>query len=840
MRLSNRAKGILTVCVGGGLLLAVGQQGCDQASVNTTDIVSRAAVAKYDWMQFGGGPSHSGSNTFEQTIGASNVSGLKQLFKATLPETMEGQPMILTGVSTSSGTHDVAFVTTRNGYLVALDAFTGVMIWQRQFAGTNITMSSPAIDPSRNFVYGAGIDGKLHKVNIGDGSEVTTGGWPEVASLKNSVEKDGTALTIATVGGVNYLYMGTGGYFGDGGDYQGHLTTVNLGTGAQKVFNTMCSDQTVHFSSSPDCSSKQSGIWAKAGVTFDPLTNRVYIGTGNGTFSPTTHLWGDSILALNPDGSGAGNGNPVDSYTPSNFQSLQNTDLDLGSTNMVILPNNGSKYAHLGMQSGKDAKLRLINLDNMSGQGAPGKVAGEVSSATLPTGGEVQNPCSTWINPAGNSTWVYVVSPSNGINAMKLQVDGSGNPSLVTGWSAGGGGGGAAIANNVLYYAKSNNFRALDPTTGTQLWNSTGIGGIHWQTPTIANGVVYIADNSKQLTAFGLSGNGTGTGGSGGGGSGGAGSGSGGETALSRTGWTAVTSPVIAQGDVAANALDGNTGTRWSSGAAMTNGMFYQLDMQSAHTFDQIIMNSAGSTNDYARGCQIFASNDPANFGTAIASGTGTAATIQVNFTARTARYIKIVQTGAASSWWSIAELNVYTNGSSGTGTGGSGGSGGSGGASGGATGTGGSGGASATKINCGGPATSPFVADVDFTGGSTINHANTIDTSGVTNQAPAALYQTGRIGGYTYTIPGFTAGSSHTVRLHMCETFFTAAGSRLFNVSLNGTQVLTSFDIFATSGAKNKAIVQQFMQAANASGQYVIQTTSVKDNSLISGIEIQ
>jgi hypothetical protein len=145
-------------------------------------------------------------------------------------------------------------------------------------------------------------------------------------------------------------------------------------------------------------------------------------------------------------------------------------------------------------------------------------------------------------------------------------------------------------------------------------------------------------------------------------------------------------------------------------------------------------------------------------------------------------------------------------------------------------------------QINSGGPAVSPFVADTGFTGGSTINHANTIDLSGVTNPAPMAVYQTARIGGFSYTIPAtaLAAGSSHTIRLHFAETFWTSAGSRIFNVTINGTQVLSNFDIFAATGAKNKAIVEQFTVNANANGQYVIQFTTVKDNSLVSGIEIQ
>jgi len=143
-------------------------------------------------------------------------------------------------------------------------------------------------------------------------------------------------------------------------------------------------------------------------------------------------------------------------------------------------------------------------------------------------------------------------------------------------------------------------------------------------------------------------------------------------------------------------------------------------------------------------------------------------------------------------------------------------------------------------QINSGGPAVSPFAADMDFTGGVTIHHANTIDLSGVTNPAPMAVYQTARIGSFKYTIPGFIAGSSHTVRLHFAETYWTAAGLRIFNVTINGTQVLTNFDIFAAAGAKNKALAEQFAANANASGQYVITFTPLKDNSLVSAIEVQ
>jgi hypothetical protein len=48
------------------------------------------------------------------------------------------------------------------------------------------------------------------------------------------------------------------------------------------------------------------------------------------------------------------------------------------------------------------------------------------------------------------------------------------------------------------------------------------------------------------------------------------------------------------------------------------------------------------------------------------------------------------------------------------------------------------------------------------------------------------------------------------------------------------------NFDVFAAAGAQNKAIARQFTAGANTSGAYVIQFTSVVNNSLVSGIEIQ
>jgi bifunctional ADP-heptose synthase (sugar kinase/adenylyltransferase) len=109
-----------------------------------------------------------------------------------------------------------------------------------------------------------------------------------------------------------------------------------------------------------------------------------------------------------------------------------------------------------------------------------------------------------------------------------------------------------------------------------------------------------------------------------------------------------------------------------------------------------------------------------------------------------------------------------------------------------------------------------------------------------VTNAAPVAVYQSERAGTFTYTIPGMVAGSQHTVLLHFAEYYWTAAGKRVFNVTINGTKVLSNFDIYATAGA-NKAVVEQFTATANSSGQIVIAySNGTADQPKASGIEIR
>ena len=112
--------------------------------------------------------------------------------------------------------------------------------------------------------------------------------------------------------------------------------------------------------------------------------------------------------------------------------------------------------------------------------------------------------------------------------------------------------------------------------------------------------------------------------------------------------------------DNPANALDGSLTTRWSTGTSQASGQWFQVDMGLPNTFNRIVLNNVNSANDYPRGYQVYVSNDGVNWGSAVATGTGTSGVTTINFTPQAARYIRIIQTGSANgTYWSIDEFNV-------------------------------------------------------------------------------------------------------------------------------------------------------------------------------------
>jgi outer membrane protein assembly factor BamB len=451
------------------------------------------------WPAFDGGGQRSGINANETTITTDNVGQLTRLWQQKLPATADGAPVELPGVQTANGVKTLLFVTTTTGSLLAIDAENGEQIWRKDTSGPKFTTSSPALDPSGKYVYGYGLDGKIHKYAVGDGEEFMDKTWPAVATEMPIDEKGSSPINIAN----GYLYMAIAGYPGDGGHYEGHIVAINLKSGIKTVFNTLCAN-IPHVLTRGDCTDVQSAIWGRGAPTVDPVTGNVFVTTGNGAFRGDGRSFGDSVIELSADLTKV-----IDSYTPASFQRLQDLDQDLGSAVPAILPKQAnSKTPYLMVQAGKDDTLRMLNRQDLSGQGGPNHTGGEVQEVRLPIKGVIVTHPLAWNDPQG-TTWLFVANTYY-LFGYKVVTDAEGKTTLQLAYQNKNGGSSPFLANNILYVQAKGVLRAMNPTTGEILWSSTqpsaggSTGKLHWQSPIVVNGHIYVPDDSGYLSAYGL------------------------------------------------------------------------------------------------------------------------------------------------------------------------------------------------------------------------------------------------------------------------------------------------------------------------------------------------
>jgi hypothetical protein len=144
----------------------------------------------------------------------------------------------------------------------------------------------------------------------------------------------------------------------------------------------------------------------------------------------------------------------------------------------------------------------------------------------------------------------------------------------------------------------------------------------------------------------------------------------------------------------------------------------------------------------------------------------------------------------------------------------------------------------SSVRVNCGGNGYTDSLghvwsADYGYSGGNTYS-----TSSWVSRTSDPTLYQTERYGNgslnYQFSVPSGT----YTVNLKFAEIYFNSAGQRIFNVAINGSTVLSNFDIVAQAGGGNTAVDRQFVTNVT-NGQISIQFFGVIQNPKISAIEI-
>jgi hypothetical protein len=170
-----------------------------------------------------------------------------------------------------------------------------------------------------------------------------------------------------------------------------------------------------------------------------------------------------------------------------------------------------SSIPYLAVQAGKDSLVRLLNRQNLSGQGGPGHTGGELQTVEAPGHCPVLAQPSVWTDPARGDVWLLVASGC-AIGGYKVVVSAGGQALLRLEWTVPVGATSPAVAGGVLFAATTGNkeLLAVDPRTGQFLWTSLApdaggsIGYTHWESPIVINGHLYCTDEDGDLVAYGL------------------------------------------------------------------------------------------------------------------------------------------------------------------------------------------------------------------------------------------------------------------------------------------------------------------------------------------------
>jgi hypothetical protein len=335
-----------------------------------------------------------------------NVNSFGKLFTLAADGKVDAAPLYKANVVIpGQGTHNVAFIASEHDSVFAYDADSGQLLWQASMLGPGEVPSddrgcsqvtpeigitaTPVIDPSTNIMYvvamsklGTTYFQRLHALDIGTGQDVIA-----PASIDQSI----------SVPGIGPGGDGTNVFF-DPAQYKerdalllvgGQIITswashcdVEPYTGWVMAFSAVDLSLTSVLNVNPNgipnspflTDGSGNSFWnSGAGPAADAAGN-VYNISANGPFDenldangfPVSQDYGDTYLKLAFDA--GGNLGVADYWTPFNQQALADTDLDVGSSGILLLPDMRDalgRTRHLAIGSGKDGNLYLVDRDNM-------------------------------------------------------------------------------------------------------------------------------------------------------------------------------------------------------------------------------------------------------------------------------------------------------------------------------------------------------------------------------------------------------------------------------------------------------------------------------------------
>jgi hypothetical protein len=439
-------------------------------------------------------------------------------FQATVTGIIYGQALYVDSWKTGQ---DALFVATDQNHVTALDATSGSVLWDKTLGSpvplgdlacgqpypTYGVMETPTIDLTTRTLYVESFqtpDGgttKKHYVyalSIDDGSTRT--GWPvdvaaTVPGFDAAFQNDRGALALVQ----GTLYVPYAGLNGDCGTYHGWVVSIST-----------TSPTTV---SAYSTAASRGGIWGA--VTSDGTS--AFAVTGNTAIGTTVWAGGEALLRLNAGG--AFSGQSTDYFTPSNWQTLDLGDSDLGSSASVFIDVPGATPSTLAIAGGKFGVIHLLNRANLGGVGTGDGQNGEGLFSMSITGNQLKGTPAAYTSTMGQyvvlrSTFGAMTACPAGSSGdmMALRVTATSPPKLVPAWCVSSQPasmfeGGAAIAtttdgrSNALVWivgVGTHRLLAFDGDTGAPVFPAGMepqlMGPVeHWVSPIVAKGRFFVA-----------------------------------------------------------------------------------------------------------------------------------------------------------------------------------------------------------------------------------------------------------------------------------------------------------------------------------------------------------
>ena len=438
-------------------------------------------------------------------------------FDGTISGNVYAQPLY---IEDGPGGTAIVIAATESNNVYALDAVDGSVIWERnvgpavsaedlictKFDPMGIT-GTPIVDlASRALFLDAMItpDGGATKKHLIFSLNVDTGdinpGWPvdvEATATYNGINFSAAIQQQRPALGIvgNVLYVGYGS-MRDCSLWHGWLVGVPIDNPASVTAWAAATAAGTH----------GGAIWGVGGVASDG--KNPFVTTGN-TSNPPNWDGGEAVIRFQPGP--IFSGDPADYWAPTNWQSLDQIDSDLGASGPLLVDVPGATPSHLVVAMGKDRKAYLVNRDNLGGITAP------VASATVGESSIIQA-AATY--RAEQDTYIAFRTTNNNANLSAFRITATNPPTIASGWSVNRDGGGCGSpfvtstdgTNDMIVWVVGTEdhntggdqrLHGYDGDTGAVVYDGGGpselMAGTHYYSTTgiVARGRIYVAGDNK-------------------------------------------------------------------------------------------------------------------------------------------------------------------------------------------------------------------------------------------------------------------------------------------------------------------------------------------------------